>query len=131
MTHAGFFNPIMLILLPISWGFLRYKTLLEKDGQGIGQKVELVTAVAGVNLYSAYCNALYMTSRNIDPKEKTILARFGISEEFANEDRNLLAAYQFVSRTSIRDKSSDSHVNFYVVDKRTGSFQPSCPYGCH
>ncbi|WP_311947067.1 TRAP transporter small permease subunit [Halomonas piscis] len=25
MTHAGFFNPIMLILLPISWGFLSIK----------------------------------------------------------------------------------------------------------
>lgn len=91
-----------------------------KDGdneQGI-----LLTAVAGVNSYQSYHNALYTTARNLDDSESSVLQAFGIDKDFANDDRNLLAAYQFISRTSIRNPTATEPVSFYVIDKNTADF---------
>ncbi|WP_286902080.1 DEAD/DEAH box helicase family protein [Vreelandella sedimenti] len=92
----------------------------EMDGQGV-----LVTATAGVNKYSHINYALYTSSRNIDNAEKQIIEKFGIDEAYANADRNLLAAYQFIARTSIRDPHATDDVHICVIDNRTAEFLAS------
>lgn len=82
----------------------------------------LLTAVAGVNSYDDYHHAIYTTARNMDDSEASVLHAFGIDKDFANDDRNLLSAYQFISRTSIRVKEAEDEVSFYVVDKHTAEF---------
>lgn len=92
----------------------------ELDARGV-----LVTATAGVNKYSHINYALYTTSRNVDNAEKEILSNFGIDEDFANADRNLLSAYQFIARTSIRDPAATQDVHICCIDKRTADFLAS------
>ncbi|QKS24614.1 DEAD/DEAH box helicase family protein [Vreelandella titanicae] len=100
--------------------YTHYQALPDQDDDD-AQSV-LVTAVAGVNKYKKINYALYTTSRNIDNAEKQILAKFGIDEDFANADRNLLSAYQFFARTSIRDVTATSDVHICCIDKRTAEF---------
>lgn len=87
------------------------------DGKGV-----LVTEIEGLNDYKGYHVALYTSAKNLDSNEAAVLNGFGIDTEYANVDRNQLSAYQFLSRTSIRDKERDEDVHFYVIDKKTAEF---------
>lgn len=88
-----------------------------KKGQGA-----LLTAVAGINDYQNYHSAVYTTARNLDDSQASVFSSFGIDRKTASDDRNLLSAYQFLSRTSIRDGQAEGIVNFYVIDEVTACF---------
>ncbi|WP_146612991.1 DEAD/DEAH box helicase family protein [Halomonas sp. SL1] len=97
-----------------------YRECMGGDNQD-GQAV-LLTAVSGVNEYSTYNYAMYTTAKNSKDCEASIFEAFGVPREVVDMDRNQLSAYQFVSRTSIRERNATDPVVFYVIDKNTAEF---------
>lgn len=90
----------------------------------------LVAEIAGVNDYDDYDYAIYTTARNLDNTAATVYQNFGISREQIEQDRNFSTAYQFLSRSSIRDEDATSDVHFHVVDKVCAEFINSLFPGC-
>lgn len=83
---------------------------------------KLVTAIQGVNRYMGYKNMLYMPSLNASGDLVRFLHNFGIRRKTIDFDRNVLSAYQFVSRSAVRDKDNKEPITMYVTDKRTAEF---------
>ena len=46
----------------------------------------------------------------------------GITRKDIDFDRNVLSAFQFVSRGAIRDVSNKKSIDIYVMDRRTAVF---------
>lgn len=85
---------------------------------------ELVTDVAGVNSYDNVNNAAYMASAKFKTEERYCLKNIGINPEKVESARTHLRAYQFLMRSSIRNKDADLSqiVNWYVMDKSTAMY---------
>lgn len=92
------------------------------NSRGLFKDGQLVTTIHGVNEYIEYNNMVYMPSLNATSNTVNTLASFGMSRKEIDFSRNVLSAYQFVSRGCIRKENNDRLVNIFVMDKRTVDF---------
>lgn len=115
---------------------IRNKILIDLDGEDFifNANVEfrkkfksgkLVTSTHGVNKYIDYTNMVFMPSLNATASLVNVLSYFGITRKQIDFSRNVLHAYQFISRGAIRKANNGSVVNVYVMDKRTVDFLKS------
>lgn len=82
----------------------------------------LVTAMFGVNSYMDFSTMVYLPSLNATVEQVNVLGHFGISRKDVDESRNMITAYQFVSRGAVRDMNFEGEINIHVPDKRTADF---------
>ena len=112
---------------------IKDKILIDLDGRefifnaniGFRKKFnngKLVTSIHGVNKYIDYTNMVFMPSLNATASLVNILSHFGITRKDIDFSRNVLQAYQFISRGAIRKANNGDEVNVYVMDKRTVDF---------
>ena len=85
----------------------------------------LAVSTHGINKYKEYTELVFMPSLNATSATVKLLTKFGMTRSEIDFARNVLTAYQFVSRGAVRDISNDKHVNLYVMDKRTAEFLKS------
>jgi hypothetical protein len=85
-------------------------------------KGKLVTSIHGVNKYIKYRNMVYMPSLNATGDLVRFLSHINITRKEIDFDRNVLSAFQFVSRGAVRDRNNKETINMFVMDKRTASF---------
>lgn len=90
-----------------------------RKGFGNGK---LVTSMHGVNKYINYTNMVFMPSLNATASLVNILSYFDISRKDIDFSRNVLHAYQFVSRGVVRKVNNHEEANIYIMDKRTMDF---------
>ena len=83
---------------------------------------KLVTSIQGVNKYIKYRTMLYMPSLNASGDFVRFFSMMGITRKDIDFDRNVLSAFQFVSRGAIRDVSNKQSIDIYVMDRRTAVF---------
>lgn len=83
---------------------------------------KLVTNIHGVNSHMDVKNVLYMPALNASADVIRVLNVLGISRKQVDFDRNVLSAYQFASRSAIRDSNNTDDINIFVPDKRTAEF---------
>lgn len=83
---------------------------------------KLVTSIHGVNKYIDYTNMVFMPSLNATASLVNILSYFGITRKHIDFSRNVLQAYQFISRGAIRKANNGEEVNVYVMDQRAVDF---------
>lgn len=82
----------------------------------------LVTSTHGVNKYINHTNMVFMSSLNATASLVNILSNFGITRKEIDFSRNVLHAYQFISRGAVRKPNNGEDINVYVMDKRTVDF---------
>lgn len=82
----------------------------------------LVTNIHGVNNHSGVTNVVYMPSLNASGEFVNFMSSLGVGRNDIDFDRNVLSAYQFASRSAIRDPNNKEKVRIYVMDKRTAMF---------
>lgn len=82
----------------------------------------LVTSIHGVNSHIGIKNVLYMPALNASADVVRVLSTMGITRKDIDFDRNVLSAYQFASRSAIRDPNNTEDITIYVTDKRTADF---------
>lgn len=85
-------------------------------------KGKLVTSIHGVNKYIKYRNMVYMPSLNATGDLVRFLSHINISRKEIDFDRNVLSAFQFVSRGAVRDRNNTDVISMYVMDRRTAAF---------
>lgn len=90
--------------------------------EAFGFTGQLVTHIHGVNSYSNVRNVVYMPSLNASGELVNFMSSMGIGRKNIDFDRNVLSAYQFVSRSAIRDPNNKEKIRIYVMDKRTAEF---------
>ena len=83
---------------------------------------KLVTSTHGVNKYINHTNMVFMPSLNATASLVNVLSYFGITRKDIDFSRNVLHAYQFISRGAIRKANNGEPINIYVMDKRTVDF---------
>lgn len=83
---------------------------------------ELVTSVHGLNKFKSCHVAAYLSSAKLLPSDKTCLESLGVDAKAIELARTQLKAYQFVMRTSIRDRESIEPVDIFLTDKATVYF---------
>lgn len=92
------------------------------NSRGLFNDGTLVTTIHGVNEYIEYNNMVFMPSLNATSNTVSTLSSFGMSRKEIDFSRNVLSAYQFVSRGCLRKEDNDRPVNIFVMDKRTVDF---------
>lgn len=90
-----------------------------RDGFGSGT---LVTSVYGVNRYIDHTVAAFLPSLNATAGFVSMMSHFGIPRQQIDFSRNVLGAYQFVSRCAVRKTNNTKEVNIYVMDRRSVDF---------
>ena len=85
-------------------------------------KGTLAVSTHGINRYKNYTELVFMPSLNATSSIISMLSNFGLNRETVDFSRNVLAAYQFVSRGAVRDLNNTKDVNIYVMDRRTIDF---------
>ncbi|ASV44099.1 hypothetical protein PBI_SCTP2_84 [Salicola phage SCTP-2] len=85
-------------------------------------KGTLAISTHGINRYKGYSELVFMPSLNATSSIVSILSNFGLNRHDIDFSRNVLSAYQFVSRGAIRDLNNSKDVNIYVMDRRTVDF---------
>lgn len=113
--------------------YVKQSILMDLDGKdfiyntnvnfrkGFGKGI-LVTSVHGVNKYINYTNMVFMPSLNATASLVNILSYFDISRKEVDFSRNVLQAYQFVSRGVVRKVNNEEEANIYIMDHRTMEF---------
>lgn len=82
----------------------------------------LAVSTHGINKYKEYTELVFMPSLNATSATVKVLTKFGMKRNEIDFARNVLTAYQFVSRGAVRDINNDKPVNLYVMDRRTATF---------
>lgn len=85
----------------------------------------LAVSTHGINKYKEYTELVFMPSLNATSATVKVLSNFGMKRNEIDFARNVLTAYQFVSRGAVRDMQNEKPVNLYVMDKRTAMFLKS------
>ena len=82
----------------------------------------LVKQTHGVNDLRHYTRAVFLGSRNLPKPITDLLTWLGCEPNEVDYARNVLAVYQFVMRSNLRELSSTDEVEVIVPDKRAGDF---------
>lgn len=86
------------------------------------KKGTLAGSTHGINKYKQYKNLVYLPSLNATSSIVKVLNNFSLSRKEIDFARNVLTAYQFVSRGAVRDIANEKEINIHVVDRRTAEF---------
>lgn len=93
-----------------------------RNTRNIFKKGTLVTSIHGVNEYKEYSNMVFMPSLNATASTINILSSFGLKRSDVDFSRNVLTAYQFISRGCVRTVNNKKRTNIIVMDERTMQF---------
>lgn len=113
------------ILLDMKDGDFIYNTNVNFRKRFNSSKGKLVTSTHGVNKYINYTNMVFMPSLNATASLVNVLSYFGLKRKEIDFSRNVLNAYQFLSRGAIRKSDNKENIKIYVMDERTMLFLKS------
>lgn len=90
-----------------------------RDNFGSGK---LVTSTHGVNKYIDHTTMVYMPSLNATASLVNTLSYFGITRRYIDFSRNVIGAYQFISRGAVRKRNNKEPIQLYLMDRRAALF---------